>query len=263
MKFLSDRSFGIYHQMKNYLKYHFSDFTLDEYAGLIDLAKENYSFKSYVDFDFNSRDVLWRHDIDMSPEMALEMAKIEHEKKVKATYFILLHSDFYNLLNPDNYRIISRIISLGHEIGLHFDPFFYDIHSEEQLDEKVVFEKEFLERIFEIKISVFSFHNNTSFTLSCERESYGGLINSYSKRFKAIPYCSDSNGYWRFRRLRNVLSEAVDFNLQILTHEIWWQKEMMAPKEKIQRCVALSSQTIIDSYNNALQRLDLKNIDWE
>jgi hypothetical protein len=249
--------------MPNNIKYHFADFTLNEYAGLIDLAKENYNFKSYIDFNLNSRDVLWRHDIDMSPEMALEMAKIEFSKKVKATYFILLHSDFYNLLNPYNYKIIKNIITLGHDIGLHFDPFFFNIDSESQLDAKIVFEKEILEKIFEIKINVFSFHNNTPFTLSCEKESYGGLINTYSKRFKSVPYCSDSNGYWRFKRLKDVLSEATEFNLHILTHEIWWQKEIMSPKEKVQRCVDLSSQAILDTYNKALPRLNLKNIDWE
>lgn len=249
--------------MTNNIRYHFSDFTLKEYAGLIDLAKENYKFKSYSHFDSNSRDVLWRHDIDMSPEMAFEMAKIESAKDVTATYFILLHSDFYNLLNPYNYRIVKRIISLGHDIGLHFDPFFFNIDSESLLDEKIVFEKEILEKIFDIKIKVFSFHNNTPFTLSCEKETYGGLINTYSKKFKSVPYCSDSNGYWRFNRLKDVLTNAADFNLQILTHEIWWQKEIMSPKEKVRKCVDLSSQTIINTYNNELSRLNLKNIDWK
>ncbi len=249
--------------MKKSDKYHFSDFTLKEYESLLELAKASYKFKSYVDFDFSSRDILWRHDIDMSPEMALETAKIESAKGVKATYFILLHSDFYNLINPYNFGIIKNIIALGHDIGLHFDPFFFNIETEAELDDKIVFEKEILEKIFEIKINVFSFHNNTPFTLSCENETYGGLINTYSKKFKAIPYCSDSNGYWRFRRLKDVLADASDFNLQVLTHEIWWQKDIMSPKEKIQKCVDLNGQTILDTYNNALERLNLINIDWE
>lgn len=249
--------------MDNHIKYHFSDFTLNEYEKLIDLAKANYNFKSYVDFDLNARDILWRHDIDMSPALALETAIIEEKKGIKATYFILLHSDFYNLINPYNYTIIKNIIALGHDIGLHFDPFFFNINTESELDENIVFEKNILEKIFDIKINVFSFHNNTPFTLSCENETYGGLINTYSKKFKSIPYCSDSNGYWRYRRLKEVLTESKDFNLHVLTHEVWWQQEIMSPKQKIQKCVDISGKAIIDAYNSALPRLNLKNIDWE
>ena len=160
--------------MDNHIKYHFSDFTLNEYEGLIDLAKKNYNFKSYVDFDLGARDILWRHDIDMSPELALDTAIIESKKGIKSTYFILLHSDFYNLINPYNYNIIKKIITLGHNIGLHFDPFFFNIKTESELDEKIIFEKDILEKIFEIKINVFSFHNNTPFTLSCEKETTEG-----------------------------------------------------------------------------------------
>lgn len=244
-------------------KYLFDDFTLEEYKKLLDLAAKSYSFKSFPDFDSNKRDILWRHDIDMSPALALEMAKIEAQKGVKATYFILLHSDFYNLLDLLNFKIIKQIIELGHDIGLHFDPFFYSINSENELDEKIIFEKEILEKVFNIKINVFSFHNNTPFTLSCENDKYGGLINTYSKKLKAISYCSDSNGYWRYRRLRDVLEKSEDFNLHVLTHEIWWRTEVMSPKQKILKCIKEQGQVTYDTYERAHERLKLINIDWE
>lgn len=248
--------------MSNKEKYYFEDFTIQAYESLIDIAKRNYSFKSFNDFDLRQRDIIWRHDIDMSPVMALRLAEIEASKKIKSTYFILLHSDFYNLLDQENYNIIKKIIALGHEIGLHFDPFFYNINSENELDERIVFEKEFLEKAFGIKIEVFSFHNNTPFTLSCEKDEYGGLINTYSKKFKSVPYCSDSNGYWRYRRLKDVLEKAEDFNLHILTHEVWWREEVMSPREKILRCIEEQGLSTYSKYESALDRLKLINIDW-
>ena len=60
-----------------------------------------------------------------------------------------------------------------------------------------------------------------------------------------------------------MLSDATDFNLHVLTHEIWWQKEIMSPKEKIQKCVDMSAKSIINTYNDALPRLNLMNIDWK
>jgi hypothetical protein len=249
--------------MSNAIKYHFSDFTLEEYRLLIRQAKKNYKFVTYTEFDPNQRCILWRHDIDISPAMALETAKIEAEEGIKATYFILLHSDFYNLLNPANYEIIESIKKLGHNIGLHFDPFFYDIFSEHELDEAIIFEKEILEKTFDIKIDAFSFHNNTPFTLSCENEMYGGLINIYSKKFKSVPYCSDSNGYWRYRRLKDVLETSEDFNLHVLTHEVWWRNEVMSPKQKILKCIEEQGEATYNIYEGAHERLKLINIDWE
>ena len=43
---------------------------------------------------------------------------------------------------------------------------------------------ELLENFLEVKIEVFSFHNTTPFTMSCQNYKYGGLINTYSSYFQ-------------------------------------------------------------------------------
>ncbi len=48
----------------------------------------------------------------------------------------------------------------------------------------------------------------------------GGSATSYA-------YVSDANGYWRFRRLLDVLVEGTDVRLHVLTHPGWWQAEPM------------------------------------
>ena len=51
--------------------------------------------------------------------------------------------------------------------------------------------------------TAFSFHNPQKTDYNYENFLYEGLVNCYSKKFKDdLPYCSDSNGYWRFRRLK-------------------------------------------------------------
>lgn len=78
--------------------------------------------------------VALRHDVDWSIEQAYAMAKLEHQLGIRSTYY-LLHPD--GLLTDRNYfghvvdgRLViskelfdwaSRLLDLGHEVGLHND----------------------------------------------------------------------------------------------------------------------------------------------
>jgi hypothetical protein len=63
-------------------------------------------------------------------------------------------------------------------------------------------------------------------------------VNAYGKGiWGSYGYCSDSNGIWRFRRLYDVLSEATEDKLQVLTHPEVWTPEPMSPRARIQRCI--------------------------
>lgn len=152
---------------------------------------------------------------------------------------------------------------MGHEIGLHFDAQFYNISSQDQLADKIIKEANFLENVFNTPINVFSFHNTTDFTMSCKEERYGGLINTYSSFFQEhCGYASDSNGYWRFKSIGDTLDEPVDKPLQILTHAEWWTKEIMSPKQKVDRCIDLACIEKKQFYYNTLSQFNRENIDW-
>ena len=237
------------------------DFTTDQYLELINVAKLSYKFVGYAEISLSKRFVLWRHDIDYSVNRALKLAEIENKAGVKATYFINPHAEFYNFLERSQSQKIRHIILLGHDIGLHFDAAYYDVKSESQLDDLIVREADLLENWFGIRPVVFSFHNPTEYLLSCEQESYGGLINCYSQKFKkTIPYCSDSNGYWRFRRLRDVLEAATDPFLHVLTHPEWWQDKPLFPRERLLRCVHGRAQKSMDFYDAAMMLDGRENI---
>jgi len=216
-----------------------SDFTFDNYCALLDLAKANYRFVNHKEaLSASDRFIIWRHDIDQSINRAVRLAVIEAAKGISATYFLNPHCDFYSLLEHDQHRKVGEIIRLGHEIGLHFDAHFYTINSEAELDQLVAKEAGWLREWFGVEVATFSFHNPNSFLLTCEKEEYGGLINCYSNKFKKqIAYCSDSNGYWRHRRLYDVLVTAGDYCLQVLTHPECWQEMPMSPRERFFRCV--------------------------
>ena len=247
--------------MENSVKYNFSDFTRENYRKLLKLAKQKYDFCSFEDFSKSSNPVLWRHDIDFSVHSANALAQIEREENVTATYFIHLHNEFYNVLEKEITELLKNIFSLGHKAGLHFDCHYYGISSVSELEEKLKFERDILEKTFEVPVNVFSYHNTTDEILSFNSDKYAGMINTYSAYFKKeFGYCSDSNGYWRFERLEDVLISGKHKKLQVLTHPAWWQEEVLSPRQRIWRCVEGRSQKTKDNYDAILSRMGRENI---
>lgn len=239
-----------------------NDFVKDHYRTLLKIAKKNYVFVGYRNIPWGERFILWRHDCDFSINRAHTLAKIEYEEGVSATYFVNVHSEFYNVHEKNQYELIRGITQLGHDIGLHLDVGFYNdgIKDEVSLAETVRLEASHLERLFGVRPAAFSFHNPTPFLLRFEEEEYGGLINCYSRCFKsAVGYCSDSNGYWRFRRLYDVLSEARDHCLQVLTHPGWWQDIPMPPRQRVFRCIYGRARSTLRSYDAALKATNRVN----
>lgn len=230
-----------------------SDFTVQNYRQSITLAKNSYQAVNYRSIPWGQRFVLWRHDCDYSLNRSLVLARIEAELGLTATYFINPHCDFYNLLEVGQCALLQEIIALGHDIGLHFDSAFYSTVSEADLHQQVLREADLIEYFVGVRPAAFSFHNPSTFHLTCEADTYGGLVNCYSRRFKSeIPYCSDSNGYWRFRRLVDVLTEAKDPCLQVLTHPGWWQASPMPPRQRIFRSVYGRAAATMQSYDQGL-----------
>jgi hypothetical protein len=241
-------------------EYHFADFTRTNYRRLIRLARERFVFTAFHEIDRSKRFVLWRHDVDFSVHSALKLAAIEAEEGVRSTYFLHLHSRFYNLLDPEITARVRSILSMGHRIGLHFDMEYSAPGSVAELERLLRLESGILESIFGAPVHVFSFHNPSPFALSCQEWSYAGLINTYAAFFqKEVPYCSDSNGYWRFRRLEDVL-QGNDPRLHVLTHPGWWQDEPMSPRKRLERCIAGRAQATLAIYEGVLRdsgRMDL------
>ena len=63
--------------------------------------------------------MLLRHDVDMSLAAAVTMAELEAERDVRATYFLMTRSDFYNLDGAAGVAALARLRELGHRVGLH------------------------------------------------------------------------------------------------------------------------------------------------
>jgi hypothetical protein len=235
-------------------------FTTEDYCSLVRLAIKQYRQASYRRIPWGEPFILWRHDVDVSINRALVLARLESELGLNATYFLNPHSEYYNLFQADQVALVREIIALGHDIGLHLDAGFYGDVEERGLHELVIREARCLEKFFGIRPAAFSFHNPLASHLQFENEFYGGLINCYSRQFKSeVSYCSDSNGYWRFRRLHDVLSQATDICLQVLTHPEWWQDSPMPPRQRICRSVYGRARATIAGYDAVMVSHDRDN----
>ena len=243
--------------MTNREKFLFDDFTLDNYRCLLRLAKgKGFQFILHKEeFVQERKDVIWRHDVEFEPDIALKMAKIEQEEGVVASYFFQLHSPFYNLLNKHYSYVFKEIGHLGHLLGLHFDCHYWGINDEKELDEFITLDKTYLERVLNVKIDTFSFHNTTSFTQRCLEYKYGGLINVYSSYFKDnYRYCGDSLGYWRYDRLEDVLNDESVQHLQVLTHDANWSEDVLSPRKRFEKAIRDHSERIINGHVSGLHR---------
>jgi hypothetical protein len=184
--------------------------------------------------------VLWRHDVDFSVHRAAQLAAIEADEGVVATYFLNPRCIYYSIFEPAVEGLIRKILAAGHRIGLHFDTsqFQERVISTEMLTEAVERDCQLLEFIVERPIEAVSWHNpGLSTLLSFDESEIAGRVNAYSAFLRAhYIYASDSNGYWRFAPMAHII-DAAHPRLHLLTHPELWTPQPMSPSERIDRCI--------------------------
>jgi hypothetical protein len=215
--------------------WHFEDFTEASYRAIVTAAKARYAFEPFGT-PATGPHVLWRHDVDYSVHRALALARLEAEVGVRATYFLTLHSDLYNVLEPAVHERLREIAALGHWIGLHFDAGF---SAGGAPDDRAAWEGRVLSEALEAPVRAVSLHNpSVSGTEGYDAEELGGMVHAGARSVRdRYAYVSDSNGYWRFDRLPDVVAAGAHDRLHVLTHPEWWQERPMSPRERILRCI--------------------------
>lgn len=175
-------------------------FALDHYAELLDAAEAGGYRWAGFDHEPEPGDLFLRHDVDLSLEAALAMARLEHTRGAAATYFLMTESIFYNLASSEGRAAIDELRSLGHAVGLHA------IHPRLELDDR--FDR------------VMAWHNPDQEYVF---EPVAGAVNAmqapwFTKGF----YRSDSNQHWREGCPHDELRGHAFEWLQLLVHpEIW------------------------------------------
>ena len=95
------------------------DFSFTVFEELLQtLISQDFMFSSLqtVSTTYSNRaNVILRHDVEYRYDRALRFAEIEHSYGIKGSFYFRIFD------RPGNDLIISKIASLGHEIGYHYD----------------------------------------------------------------------------------------------------------------------------------------------
>ncbi len=239
------------------------DFTEAEYRRLLKVAKEKRPFVRLAEYQTPGPACIWRHDVDFSIHRACRIGEIEAEEGLSSIYFLHLHNTFYSLLEREIADLVNRLLDLGHEIGLHFDPGFY-AEGKAQLSKLLRAEKKMLTETFQTEINAFSIHNPDTCAdrTGMEREQIEGMVNASTSEFRqSYSYCSDSNGYWRFRPLNEIIEDVTVERIYVLTHPGWWVPEPMSPRARITRCIEGRAAKTAVIYDRLLTDCGRRNID--
>ena len=175
-------------------------FDLAHYAELLDAARAGGYRFAFFDRAPRAGEVLLRHDVDMSLAATLTMAELEAGRDVRATYFLMTRSDFYNLDSRSGVAALARLRELGHRVGLH------GVHPDATLDDR-----------FD---PVVAWHRPDPEYMSAP---IPGAVNVMQEGyFDPARYRSDSNQHWRGGCPHEELAAAGFEWLQLLVHpEIW------------------------------------------
>lgn len=224
------------------------EYTLAEYETLLrSLLEDGFSFTDFS-APVDAKEVVLRHDVDLSPMKALEMARIEATLGVQSTYCFLVTSPIYNLLEVEHTRAIAEIDALGHDVALHCNTHHYwdEQPSTDTLTAQVRAECDVLATLLGAAVETVSFHRPPEWVLD---RDFAGFENTYQPAFfSAITYRSDSRQKWR----REVpFPEGHPERLQLLIHpELWGDRPRSM--DAIVSAHALERREYVETYLEAL-----------
>lgn len=210
------------------------EFTYGWYGAFLDrLRADGYRFRGF-DADPGEGDVLLRHDVDLSLDAALRMARFEADRGVGATYFVLLTSNLYNPFDGDQRDRIREIESLGHDVALHFSTHEYwrpgRRPSAGQLQARVLEELSVLETVAADPATV-SFHIPPAWA---QGRTFEGFRSAYEPAlFEEVAYVADSTQRWRADPPEIDAGEP----LQVLAHPGLWGEDDAGFEGRVQEAV--------------------------
>ncbi|HVG22641.1 MAG TPA: hypothetical protein VND45_00685 [Thermoanaerobaculia bacterium] len=164
-----------------------------------------------------------RHDVDYSPRAALRLAEQENERGVRATYFLLAGTGYYNLLAPEHAHVARALVAMGHEVGLHYDVRFFKPFAKEEWPRLLRAQAALLGELAGEAVTSIAMHQPG---LHGEDPFGGkelGFVNAYDERFtRAMTYVSDSCRAWRDGAWSMLTSGELPQRLQLALHPINW-----------------------------------------
>lgn len=212
------------------------DFSFKYYGKMLDVISSRFTcidFPGAISQPSRKADeptVIMRHDIDLDVKRTLNIAGLEKEHDLKATYMIMLRSPFYEV--SENKKEIRKLIDMGNDIGLHFHQDDMKDRSLKELEDDIKQDCDLLEDLLSTDVGSVSIHAPSRRHMWCEGTRIAGRVYSYSKVFEGR-YISDSSGRFRVGEPIEYLKGYRNDILQFLTHPIWWGQRHASNNERL------------------------------
>lgn len=208
-------------------------FDLTHYGELLDAAAAGGYRYATFDAEPKAGDLLLRHDVDLSLEAALELARLEHQCGARATYFLMTESVFYNLSSEQGRETLRELRTLGHAVGLH--AVYPRVSHDDRFD------------------TVVAWHNPDPEYM---HEPVSGFVNVMQPPwFTKGKYRSDSNQHWREGCPHDKLRAGAFEWLQLLLHPEIWAYDGATMRETMHAMLAAKQGEWIEHLAN--DRIDL------
>ena len=210
------------------------NFDLNHYRELLAAAQTGgYRFATF-DHAPRAGDLFLRHDVDLSLEAAVQMARLEHELGIRTTYFLMTGSAFYNLDSPVGRYTLRQLKALGHAVGQH--PDYPHVDRNGRFD------------------NLLSWHNPEPEYMSARVD---GVVNVMGPPyFVRELYRSDSNQHWRQGCPHEELAAGAFEWLQLLVHPAIWVYPGDTMRETMETMLEAKHSDWLDYLAN--DRIDLE-----
>jgi hypothetical protein len=208
---------------------------LEAYAQILSAFKKSgYRSVKLQDIDASDLDlkVIYRHDVDVSVEGAVALAGVERQFEVVSTYYFLLTSPLYNMLSNEIGDQVRKIHELGHDIALHFNPYYYGPGALEKIESEL----DILGTYFPFaNLDWISFHRPGAFAAQLSQIKLpNNTRHTYEPMFlEILGYYSDSRGVWSHGHPLQSEEFQTRKGIQVLTHPVWWVGEMETTAAKL------------------------------
>ena len=229
------------------------DFTLKKYEKLCEvIINSKYRVITFREFfekkDENDNFIIMRHDIDENIRFALDVAKVEYDYGIRATYYFRMKKRVYVL------DIIDEIASYNHEIGYHYETLDKAKGNVKLAIELFSEELSMFRQQYDVKTvcmhgNPLSKYDNKKIWVICKLSDFGLLGEPYlSLNYNKFAYFSDSGRTWdedknkikdtvnttnsneieakNTDELIEIIKEGELENICILTHPERWSKNI-------------------------------------
>lgn len=204
------------------------DFTMKKYGdlchALLYAGHVPSTVHQYLSCKSTQPTCILRHDVDRKPKNALKMARLEYTLGIRSTYYFRYPYTF----KPG---IMKVILSLGHEIGYHYEVLSKTKGDESKAIELFVKELEAFRSLFDIRTicmhgSPLSRFDNRELWKSFNFKDYGIEGEAYlSLGGEGLQYLSDTGRSWSGKNsVRDMMSDSGATPVETTDDLIAWTK---------------------------------------